>query len=270
MVDEPRARASAPCAPDKRRPPDAPARRPSAWRPCGTARHRPICRTRRPSPSAPAGRRYNCRPGSGARPPPNCSTTARISAASSGPTRSSASISRIQSPRQASIPAWRRGPSRSHAPSTMRSVNRRAISRERSVQRSSTTTSLVGKAEARQAIGELRLLVMRDDQRRERASHRRRSTRSRRAHAASLRRAATAAAPPPRPPRPTATVHQRVGGAVVEARRRTSSRPATVGAHHRGAAAPRRVLLDRARTEQAQGRRARPPRRCASARYRCR
>src|SRR5260221_2793818 len=66
--------------------------------------------------------------------------TRRISSARPGVTRSSASTSMIHSPRHAAAAAVRRSPSKGQAPSTTRAPNMRAISAERSVVRSSTTT----------------------------------------------------------------------------------------------------------------------------------
>ena len=248
---------------------------PIAWRRAGTARHAPNGRTRRPSPSAPAGRRCNCRPGSGANPPASCAITARISAASSGPTRSSASISRTQSPRQAAIPALRRSPSRSQAPSMMRSVNRRAISGERVVAAVEHDDDLVGEAEAGQAVGEL--MPLRCARRRERkgevcrrapSGHSRLFDRGN-GHAASLDRAPPEPpSPPPRPPRPTGcpSAYRSCGDRI---------RAEQSFARRRGCAPPR-CSVPRARIARpgsvrtVRGSAYPRQRRCASARYRCR
>jgi len=72
----------------------------------------------------------------------------RISAASAGETRSSASISRIQSLRQAAMPVLRRSPSRSQPPSTSRSVKRAAMSREPSLPAVEHDDDLVGEGQA--------------------------------------------------------------------------------------------------------------------------
>ena len=173
-------------------------------------------------------------------------------------TRSSASISRIHSPRQAAMPALRRGPSRSHAPSTMRSVkSQRDLARAvgAAVEHDD---ELVGESQARQAIGELRLFVMRDDQRRQ----------ARQPGAAGARQSA-ATVMPPRCRRDATiarrrldridrqAVHQRVGGAVVEARARTSLAAASSSGPRRCSGPTARIASTGLGPNRAEGRRAR-------------
>ena len=121
---------------------------PSAWPLCRIGLHAPTCRTMRPSPSAPGVRRCNYRRGSNARRRPKCRRPAgfpwRVPALPFRPRRSRVSTGRGRR-------RSRRGgaASLSQAPSTRRSVKPRAISRDRSRQRSSTT--MISSAKARQA-----------------------------------------------------------------------------------------------------------------------
>ena len=91
--------------------------------------------------------------------------TRRISAASSGVTRSSASTAKTQSPAASASAALRWLAKSSKARTATTSASRRAIARVASrLAASTTTTTLVGPARRGQAIGEVVGLVPGDDQ----------------------------------------------------------------------------------------------------------
>ena len=232
---------------------------PRSSRPCGTARHRPPCRRTRPSRAAPAARRYSCRPGSRASRSVDVATTRRISSASAGDTRSSASTSSIHGAaarRDAGVApvAFQRPGAFDQPVGEPRGDLLRAVGA--AVEHDH---DLVGEAQTFEAIGEPRLLVM-DDHQRGQCRH----------AAAPLRREATVRArqAPPYRRRATPSSNPSCGGrspARRPARHRGSSSPPPPCARTPGRVD---VAAGWARTGRASW--CRPRRRYASARNRCR